>query len=215
MKFKLQSVRLCVLYILMLVFISAEARTAADFFVTAPHSVVPYLSTNDRMDMLDYFRSNLPPKTTNSLGRSVSIDYESESLVRFLAGDSITMEVGVVARGRDTLLVVVETLPLSVPDSRVAIYDAKWRPYKKQPVLAPALSDWLTAEGHRRAAEVEDGIPFVTAIARFDPLSMSLVFTNTLSEYFAPRDTDAQALVALLKPSLTFTLNSGLLRVKK
>ena len=58
---------------------SATARRIADFFVEAPmYEAAPYIDTNMRMDLLDYFRSNLPSKTANMFGETASIVSESE-----------------------------------------------------------------------------------------------------------------------------------------
>ena len=198
--------RLALILVLTALCLGLHARTAADFFVDAPQSVIPLLDRNERLDMLDYYRSQLPPKTTDAVGTPVHIDSESESLVTLSSADSAATQLGVITQGADTLIVVIETLPISIGDSRVTLYRPGWQPYSKSPVLEPTLSDWLTKEGNARRKEIEEWLPFMTATATVDPEAGTVTFTRTIDQYFARNDQQAAELLPLLKPQLKFNL---------
>ncbi len=186
---------------------SATARKIADFFVEAPmYEAAPYIDTNMRMDLLDYFRSNLPSKTTNMFGETASVVSESERSLLVNVGKGVELEYGLAVSGCDSLLVVIETLPTPMPDSKVSLFGTGWKVARRASVM-PAPSDWLTDEGRANIESVELAVPFITASAKFVEDGNKLVFTNTIGEYYSDKDSTASEVARYLKPQITYRFN--------
>lgn len=186
---------------------SATARKIADFFVEAPmYEAAPYLDSNMRMDLLDYFRSNLPSKTTNMFGENASVVSESERSLLVNAGKGVELEYGLAVSGRDSLLVVIETLPTPMPDSKVSLFGTGWNVARQASVM-PAPADWLTDEGRANIERVELTVPFITASAKFVEDGNMLVFTNTIGKYYTDKDSTASEVARYLKPQITYRFN--------
>lgn len=195
--------------------IAAGARTVADFFIAAPmYGAAPYLDANMRLDLLDYFHSNLPPKTTNMFDEKVAVLAETERSLSVSPGKDITMQYGLAVSGSDSLLVVVETLPTPMADSRVSFYTTDWKPAAKVSV-APTLDEWLSTEGMANRAKVEELLPFMTSSAEFMEDGNKLVLTNTIGSYFAESDSVGADMARWLKPQLTYVYNGKTFQLEK
>ena len=170
------------------------------------YEAAPYIDTNMRMDLLDYFRSNLPSKTANMFGETASIVSESERSLLVNVGKGVELEYGLAVSGCDSLLVVIETLPTPMPDSKVSLFGTGWKAARQASVM-PAPSDWLTDEGRANIESVELAVPFITASAKFDENDNKLVFTNTIGEYYSGKDSTASEVARYLKPQITYRFN--------
>ncbi|MDE6097600.1 MAG: DUF3256 family protein [Muribaculaceae bacterium] len=194
----------------------AGARTVADFFVAAPmYEAAPYLDANMRLDLLDYFRSGLPSRTTNVFDENASVTYESERALTVNVATGVVMQYGLAVSGQDSVLVVIETLPLPMADSRVTLYDTDWNPIRRQPLLTLTLDDWLSADGRAQRGRVEEILPFVTAEANFDADGNRILFTNTVGGYFADSDSTRAEVSRYLKPSLSYRFDGRNFKLEK
>lgn len=195
--------------------VSAAGRTPADFF-TAPGAdgVFPELTQNSRMDMMDYFKAGQV--------REVSNYYEGKS--RLLRADSVAVSVAVgtgarvdlfvISDGADTTLMVVETLELPQKDSAISFYNADWQPVRRTLLPRYVMADWLTRAGEGNRAEVERRIPFILAVATYDPVGKLLRLFNTLEEYF-PAEGDKAFLAENIRKALVYRWNKGKFSLEK
>ncbi|MDE6286089.1 MAG: DUF3256 family protein, partial [Muribaculaceae bacterium] len=153
-----------------------DAGSAQWFFAMAPDEVMPLLPANTRLDMLDYYNSGMQRPSRNEAGGMALITSSADRRLTFEAGDSCSYELAVFTTPRDTLVALIETLRYPMPDSRVEWFDARWQPVKA-PVAEPGLKQWLTRDGARNRAEVEETIPFITATATADPDRRTITYT--------------------------------------
>jgi hypothetical protein len=90
-----------------------------------------------------------------------------------------------------------------MPDSEIAFYDFEW---KKLPTdrffVEPKLADWLTDEGKKVRADVENVVPFIIASYNFDVETGMLTIANRLSEYFDK--TTWQKVSKWIRPQLSY-----------
>ena len=61
-----------------------QTQTARELFKSMPDSLVPYLSTNNRLDMIDFMDAKMKAVVTNSLG--------GETEMVFLSDDSLAVK---------------------------------------------------------------------------------------------------------------------------
>ena len=112
----------------------AQEKTMSELFKAMPDSLLPYLTTNNRLDMLDFLEANMKAEVTNLL------DGKSEMTV--LTSDSLSLRMNPVLRidmklistaepvdSSTQLIRVVRTYQLSDPcTERVTdIYSTAWR----------------------------------------------------------------------------------------
>lgn len=167
--------------------LGGAARTAADFFVTAPGSVMPYTDSNLRLDLLDYYRygsdRSMPDRTSTPL----RITGESDRTLTVAVGEEGSrVQIAVLPAGKDTLLAVVTTVTLPAPDSRVDFYNKDWTPARVKTPAWPVYSDWVPVADF----ETEARLPFVPAEAAFDSTATVLTFTCRADSFLTADEYD-------------------------
>ena len=68
----------------------AQEKTMAELFKVMPDSLLPYLTTNNRLDMLDFMEANMKAEVTNLL--------DGKSEMTALAPDSLSIRMNSVLR---------------------------------------------------------------------------------------------------------------------
>lgn len=186
-----------------------HARDAKAFFADEGASAAfSEIGATERLDMLDYFAAGQEHPVANIYsGRSRLLRADSAA-VSVEVAHGVVVDMYVLPAGRDTVLMVVETVELPQKDSNIAFYGADWRPLKKSPLPKYVLSDWLSLAGSKERDEVERRLPFILAQAVYNPDTQVLRLSNTMDEYFV--DDEDKAFVAQnLRKSLAYTWKNG------
>ena len=184
----------------------AFARTALQFFAdSAAIGAIPLITPYSRLDMVDYFVNNIAKPSENELGGKAIILRADSTSMAFNITSQTSCTIDVAVAGKDTTLVLIETMQLPQHDSSVRIFDKKWNP-KGQPMPAPDLDTWLTAEGRIHRPDVEALIPFVLYRAAFDHSDNSIVLTHSMDSYFVDKN-DIAAIARWLKPRIKLSLD--------
>ena len=112
----------------------AQEKTMAELFKVMPDSLLPYLTTNNRLDMLDFMEANMKAEVTNLLdGKSEMTALAPDSLsIRMNSVLRIDMKVARVAEPVDSntqIIRVIRTYTLNENQTeRIAdVYSAVWR----------------------------------------------------------------------------------------
>lgn len=188
--------------------IAVEARTAADFFVSAPDEVLPLLPQNTRLDMLDYFSSGLATPSPNATrGRARIMLNEPTKLQAELSRDS-NIQIALFPAERDTVVAVIETVLTPVADSSVSFYDTSWNLLAlAMPSLTPL--DFVPESLKKEAAGTE--LPDVVfGRIDFNPETGCLTVNNTTAGYYAEQDRPEG--LALMNTSIQYVLRGNRLR---
>ncbi|MDE6287317.1 MAG: DUF3256 family protein [Muribaculaceae bacterium] len=190
--------------------LGGAARTAADFFITAPSSVMPFTSSNLRMDMLDYYRYGSDRTMPDRSATPLRITAESERTMTVAVGEEgARVQLAVLPAGKDTLVAVGTTVTLPAPDSRVDIYNKDWTPARVKTPAWPAYSDWVTAADY----ETEARLPFVPAEAAFDTTAKVLPFTCRADSFLAPDE--YEMLRGSLVPAIVYDVKGKTFKRRK
>lgn len=179
---------------------TAQARTAADFFICAPDEAMILFDKSTRMDMLDYFNSGLPTFSTNRTGGSARILAAGPDRLELLAGRDSNIKIGVMADRSDTTLVVIETVLTPVADSHVRLYDRNWRPRSPQMPSMPSAIDFV-AQSDRKAAARADMPDVCFVVADYNPADGTFTMTNTTAAAYVEGDRPDG--LRLMRPSIT------------
>ena len=135
----------CLMAIATIAAVNADTLTVRNLFKDVPDGVFPYLSTNNRLDFIDFIDSNMKAEVTNDLG--------GKSIMTSLADDSLTIQMNdecivdllllKAAQPVDScaqVIVLVRTvgLPNHAQESEVVYYSVIWSRLEQKPAL---LSD--------------------------------------------------------------------------
>ena len=125
--------------------VNADTLTIRNLFRDVPDNVFPYLSTNNRLDFIDFIDSNMKAEVTNDLG--------GKSIMTALADDSLTIQLNeactvdllllTAAYPIDScaqVIVLIRTvgMPGNVVESDVEYYSVRWRRLEQMPALLSA-----------------------------------------------------------------------------
>ncbi len=160
------------------------ARTAADFFVSAPEEAVPMLAHNTRLDMLDYFNHGLPTTSENLVNGRSRVTANAPDRIEIQLTRDASLVIGLMPFKSDTLVVHIETVHTPVPDSRVKFYDKNWHALSRQPEMLGAKA-FVTDAKAAAKAEMPEMVFFK---ADFDPVTGIFSFDNTTAGYYTEFD---------------------------
>jgi hypothetical protein len=167
-------------------FASAHCQlTASKLFASAPASVMPLLTRNTRLDMIDYFSVGSTTTSKNAMQGQSRITALTPMSLSAVVTSSSECQLALLPMRGDTAVVYIETVHTPAPDSRVAVYDRNWKPLAKASFAMPQLSAWLTKEGAKNADMVNGLAPFMLASAAYSPETQTLTLTNHLAEFLS------------------------------
>ena len=114
--------------------LQAQTKTVGDAFREMPDSIVPYLTENNRLDMLDFMASHMKAVVQNRFeGHSEMLTLTDDSLSLKLS-DALRMTIRLVDSSRevdgDRRLIRVDEqvgIPTAVVDNKCTFYSIKWR----------------------------------------------------------------------------------------
>lgn len=163
--------------------------TAPLVFIKSPASVLPTLDKNTRLDMVDYFKGGMATASPTSLNGEARVTSMSDRQIEFTTSENGRMSMSPVKYGRDTVIVVVKTIDLPAPDSRVELYSwPGWNLIDSKD--SGVVADWVTpaARKDNRTADVENALNFMTASATFDPETSTIVFVPTVAAVVSDKE---------------------------
>jgi hypothetical protein len=164
-----------------------QQQPAAAAFIAAPDSIFPILPTNTRLDMLDYYHSNIARPSTNSLKGQSQILSEDALQLTIDMSPSVDMQIAVIPTKSDTIYAVIQTTAMPVKDSEIRFFKKDWTAMKTSP-LSVGIDQWLKTTDKETREDILNELPFILATATFNPTDCSISFTNNMSEYYAKSD---------------------------
>ena len=153
------------LYILPLLFMACMPSAAQeilmkDIFATAPDSVFPLLTKNNKLDCIDFIENGMTAKVKNKMEewselKSLTPRYllmqvsERSDVAMMLVGDSV--------------ICTVNTYSGPAKDSEVRFYDLQWRPLERKETVRPRVSDFIRGEMDAESKGLLEAMPFMSA----------------------------------------------------
>lgn len=173
----------------------------ANAFKNAPSTIIPLLSTDTRLDMIDYFTSNMSTPSKNQWGGKSVIDAMTPESMHIVLTPASELQIIALPAGADSLIAVISTVSTPAPDSKMTVYSSDWRQnLTAKTFTAPDIKDWLTDEGRRNSDMVEMHLPFMLVSYVYEPASKMLTLTNNSQSFLA------QEVYEMLQPYLRETL---------
>lgn len=165
--------------------LNISAKSAVDFFTTAPDNIIRLLPQSTRLDMVDYFTYGSSRASSNYFGGNARVTEITENTVSAEIDKDVTMQVAVIPCGKDSIIALITTVYLPAPDSSIKFYTKEWKPLAKPPFRLPEYKDWLTKTGSMEKEEVMMHLPFMPVSARFNGDASELTLTNNADVYLS------------------------------
>ena len=139
-------------------YLSADAKgfVMKDFFKQMPDSVVPYLTENNRLDLIDFVESGMDSQVENKLGGVTRLLRLTDNYLKLRLTDASLLEMKLLQYGSgnaDSLELVacaVMTYGDSIKESTVRFYSSDWEPVR---VASPLSYETISRCG------VSDSLP--------------------------------------------------------
>lgn len=114
--------------------LGAQSLQIRDVLKQMPDSVLPYLTVNNRLDMLDFMDSKMVAEVVDALGGKSRMEVLTDSYLRIRTDSSALVEMKLLPSatvGPDSTrqtVCVVHTYGTTAQESQMAFYTAKWKP---------------------------------------------------------------------------------------
>lgn len=103
--------------------VGAFAQEMRELWINLPDSIVPYLTKNQRTELVDYVNMRTIPVVQNQLGDSTRINRLSENYLNVTLNETTSLEL---KRLDANTLVLVKTWMGPSPDSKIMGFDIHW-----------------------------------------------------------------------------------------
>ena len=171
--------------------LSAESKTTVgDVFATMPDSLMPYLSKNNRLDLIDFAKAGMKSEVNNALDGSTELLKLTDNYMKLQLNSQTTVEMRLIkadsllADSADYVLYVVKTCRTSdAGHSEVRKFTSKWMPLSLSLSLKDRVGEMMmrkqdtTEEEWQKAVAAIDNADVTAELSPdSDILSLSLTF---------------------------------------
>lgn len=150
-----------------------SARTIKDFFVAMPDSLMPMLEQSARKDLVDIAESGMTSALDNEWGGKSRLQTLTSNYLMLVedVADSITVEMTLLPRAKDTLLCLIRTIPLPQKDSELMLFNSHWQQVKPRGDIAEVCLSPTHALHLRLLAKQKAGVSVVATAKKIGTLS--------------------------------------------
>ena len=172
--------------------LSAESKTTVgDVFATMPDSLMPYLSKNNRLDLIDFAKAGMKSEVNNAFDGSTELLKLTDNYMKLQLNSQTTVEMRLIkadsllADSADYVLYVVKTCRTSdAGHSEVRKFTSKWMPISLSLSLKDRVGEMMmrkqdtTEEEWQKAVAAIDNADVTAELSPdSDILSLSLTFS--------------------------------------
>lgn len=132
---------------------SFAQTTMRDVLKAMPDSMVPYLSANNLLDMIDFSDTNMDAVVTNSLGGRSQMNKLTDDFVSIRLSESSDLamrllHVDTPVDSAQQIVCVVSTYGTDIRESTISFYSLKWKPLP--------VSDYIELPEYMTVATLSD-----------------------------------------------------------
>ena len=122
--------------------LSAFSQTKAkDVFATAPDSIFPLLTTNNRLDCIDLIENNMKATVKNKLEQKAEMTTLTDSYLQIKPSEKSVVEIKML---NDSVFCLINTCLGPAPDSRISFFTRGWKPYETTFPMPHATDFWTS-----------------------------------------------------------------------
>lgn len=187
--------------------------TAAGAFASAPSSVFPLLDRSTRLDMIDYFKSGSTTASKNAMDGQSRVSALSPMKIDIAMTDASSYQICLLPAKSDTIVAVIQTLSAPARDSKISFYTSGWQRIDTPIFQKPRIEDWLISSSEKDMTGIKSTVPFMLAEYSYDPATLTLSLTNTLSQFLSA---DVYSMIApMLHQKLVYRWNGSKFQLQK
>lgn len=138
---------------------SAQEVLMKDIFASAPDSIFPILTKNNKLDCIDFIENNMQAKVKNRLDKWSELKQLSTDFLAMQLSDKSDVQMKLMTA--DSLICVVRTYYGPAADSRVVFYDLHWNPMSRQSSKRPTPEEFMDDGIDTEAAGILKALPFI------------------------------------------------------
>lgn len=114
---------------------------AKDVFATAPDSIFPLLTTNNRLDCIDLIENNMKATVKNKLEQKAEMTTLTDSYLQIKPSERSVVEIKML---NDSVFCLINTCLGPAPDSRISFFTLGWKPYETTFPMPHATDFWAS-----------------------------------------------------------------------
>ena len=187
-----------------------SARTPLRHWLVAmPDSVMPLLTKNNRLDFIDFYDAQMAAVVTNRMDGSSRMNTLTDDFVQieYTASTDVAMKLLPVNDSTDVLCMVT-TVKAAVDDSRIAFFDAEWRPMDvTQYFVEPRIEDFRFTQQSDSAARAWNKLDIFFRTYRLCAESTELQCVLTAMDYLSKEDREEVS--SYVNKELTYRWTDG------
>lgn len=105
------------------------AQTIAELFKQMPDELLPYLTTNNRLDMIDFMEARMKAEVTNLLESKSEMTALTDSALSVRLSDALSVDMRLTTRGDSTVVCLTKTYQTLSRQTEVVnyYYSTDWR----------------------------------------------------------------------------------------
>lgn len=114
--------------------LSLQAQTDSlnirEVFKLMPDSLLPYLTQNNRLDMIDFMDAKMKAAVDNQLGGESEMTYLSDDSLCIKMNESMTLELKMLRDEKEPIVLMKRTYQITERQKEILIgrYSSSWRP---------------------------------------------------------------------------------------
>ncbi|MBO7499596.1 MAG: DUF3256 family protein [Bacteroidaceae bacterium] len=112
-----------------------------DVFASAPDSIFPLLTRNNRLDCIDFAENNMPARVKNRFDAVCELKKLTDSYLLIQLSERSTAEMRLLS---DSLFCLINTYNGPAPDSQIRFFNTAWQPVALSFPLPAVGSFWLS-----------------------------------------------------------------------
>ena len=119
----------------------AQRPVMSDLFKAMPDSLMPYLTKNNRLDMIDFMEAKMKAEVTNSLeGKSVMTALTADSL-SIIMSNALQVDMKLLEHGDSMVVCMQKTYKISTHqvEKIVQLFSTVWCPLSEPEVVSSSL----------------------------------------------------------------------------
>lgn len=122
-------------------FLMSPAQNVRELFKTMPDSLAPYLSVNNRLDMMDFVDAGMKAIVTNQLGGDTEMTFLSDDSLSVKMNSAFLLDLTIQKQDTTTVVCLKRTYLTQKGQYEVVsqTFTSYWRPLSK-PVVESTLS---------------------------------------------------------------------------
>ncbi len=178
--------------------VSAGAQTMEKLFSSMPDSIVPVMSKNNRLDCIDFYKSNMKSNVQNLFGGKSSISEMTDDYMKLAPTASSLTEIKILSTtGGDKLIMVAYTFASPGKETAMAFYTTQWQRLK--------TSDYIEMpQAGETAEKAKNLVSAAFVCANVDKQNGNISFSLSTEGFSAKEQETAKPFIA---PNIIYTWN--------